>query len=450
MSRLIVISNRLPCIDEDTACGGLAVGLKAALEESGGLWFGWSGKTASEPSSVPVTKALNNFTLATIDLTEDEIKGYYEAFANAVLWPLFHGRLDLTHFDDEDYRVYCEVNRRFARAIAPILRTDDIIWVHDYHLIPLGRELRNLGITNPLGFFLHTPFPSAEDFRALPCHSELIDGLAAYDLVGFQTAQYCENFCASVDAPQKLKSGVFPIGIDTRAFSALAASSEVECLTSSTMSRLGSQNWILGVERLDYTKGLAERFRAFETLLTENRDLRGTISLLQIAAPSREKVIEYQTLREELETLSGHINAQFATIDWTPLKFVNRSVDQAQLTALYRSCKIGLVTPLRDGMNLVAKEYVAAQDPEDPGVLVLSRFAGAAEELEGALLVNPYDINDIVQALLTALNMPLPERKSRWKSMMQVLLESDVHRWRNKFLDALLTTHYALQSRDVA
>lgn len=447
MSRLVVVSNRVPSPVRETNLGGLVVGLKAALEEKGGLWFGWSGKTAEKPASQPRMSQLDNFTLATLDLTESERRGYYENFANAILWPLFHGRLDLTRFERDDYETYLDVNRKFAKALFPLIEDGDIVWVHDYHLIPLASELRRLGVDNAIGFFLHIPFPQTEDFSALPWHKDLAKQFGAYDLAGFQTVQHHDNFCNHItehypdmkmceDGPPNV--GVFPIGIDTRAFSTLAASNDVVREVARLERRMGSQSWIVGVERLDYTKGVAERFKGFEAMLEANPDLRGAVSLVQIAAPSREKISDYQEMRETLEALSGHINGQFSTIDWTPIRFINRAFSQSRLAALYRFSKVGLVTPLRDGMNLVAKEYVAAQDPEDPGILILSRFAGAAEELQDAVLVNPYDIFEIAEALKTALEMPLKERQARWRAMMAILEKNDVHHWRKSFVSALL------------
>lgn len=451
MSRLIVVSNRVPSLTDGNCTGGLAVALKAALEEGGGLWFGWSGELADAPASVPSVTSGDGFSLATIDLSSREFEGYYTQHANRALWPLLHGRVDLSDHDPENYAHYRKVNSRFAEALKPLVEEGDMIWVHDYHLIPLAAELRKLGVRAPVGFFLHTPFPSPETFACLPCFRDALGELAAYDVVGFQTAACLENFrdaagkyleaavsrAAITVAGRSARTGHYPISIDTAAFAEMASSRSTQRRATRLKACMQNQTWVVGVERLDYTKGLAERFKAFEALLTSDEELEGRLSLIQVAAPSRETVAEYRDMQGCLEALSGRINGRFGTFDWTPVRYMNRQYSQTQLAALYRVARIGLVTPLRDGMNLVAKEYVAAQDPADPGVLVLSCFAGAAEELTDALLVNPHDLEGMVQALGRALEMPLKERQARWQSMMQHLLRHDVHRWSRRFLQDL-------------
>lgn len=452
MSRLIVVSNRVPSLVDGKCSGGLAVALKSALEKSGGIWFGWSGNVVEKPDHLAVLTAAEDFQLATIDFSQQEFQGYYEQHANRGLWPLFHGRLDLTSFNHENYALYRKVNHRFANAIAGWLGDDDMVWVQDYHLVPLGAELRRLGVNAPIGFFLHTPFPAPEILAALPWHRELLEELSAYDILGFQTAGCMRNFNEAIERhltmgfrsdgmerPNRLaaKAGNYPIGIDTSSFAALAASPKVrrwcEWFTACRQERV----WAAGVERLDYTKGLSERFLALEALFDQWPALQGQLSLIQVAAPSRRTVAEYQDMQNELEALSGRINASLGRFDWTPIRFLNRSFNHTQLAALYRVSRIGVVTPLRDGMNLVAKEYVAAQDPKDPGVLVLSCFAGAAEELTDAILVNPYDTVGMSQALQAALEMPQEERRRRWTRMMRHLESRDVHQWCKDFLQAL-------------
>lgn len=452
MSRLVIVSNRVPSRSSEANAGGLAVALKAALEESGGLWFGWSGRVNEHADPEPKIDGTNSFSLATVDLSRQEFRGYYEESANRTLWPLFHGRLDLCQFDNEAYQTYRQVNRRFAGTLCSLLQADDKVWIQDYHLIPLGQELRKLGVSAPIGFFLHIPFPQTETLAALPWHRDVLSDLCAYDLVGFQTAECVGNFQEAVvrylggsirsDGRVVVEGNIveaaaFPVGIDTRAFKKMSQSRDVQRRCEHLRNCMRGREWICGVARLDYTKGLAERFRAFEQLLEGSPALHDGVSLVQIAAPSRESVIEYQEIRNQLEVLSGRINGRFATFDWTPIRYLNKAYSQKQLTALYRVSRVGLVTPLRDGMNLVAKEYVAAQDPEDPGALVLSCFAGAAHELKDALIVNPYNTDAVARALRDALEMPLSERKARWERMIRHLEFHDIHRWRRNFVERL-------------
>ncbi len=451
MSRLVVVSNRVAA-PANSGAGGLAVALEAALRGLGGLWFGWSGQVSQTPTSSPAITERDSFTLATIDLKPLDYEHYYNGFANRTLWPLFHGRLDLVSFDAGYHEAYRRVNQIFANSLGPLLTTADRLWIHDYHLMPLGRVLRAAGFANPLGFFLHIPFPPFDVMKALPWRAELARDLCAYDLLGFQTSWDHRNFCdfvrhamdgqidddGTVTVQQRrFQSGVFPIGIDAEGFAAMAASAELGSRVGRFADRLRRQIGILGVDRLDYTKGLVERLQAYETLLESQPDQRGRTCLVQIAAPSREVVPEYLKSRAELEQVSGRINGRFGELDWTPVLYFNRSFEQSRLAALYRKCRVGLVTPLRDGMNLVAKEYVAAQDADDPGALILSRFAGAAERLDGALIVNPYDIEGMARALQTAVEMPLTERRARWRKLMGEISRHDVFHWRKSFLDAL-------------
>lgn len=452
MSRLLIVSNRQPSFDSEGGAGGLAVALRAVLEDAGGLWLGWSGETVEVPADEPQRSVRDGIEILSLDLTEREKKGYYRDFANRTLWPLFHGRLDLTRFDHDAYAIYRAVNGRFADTLAALLREDDRIWVHDYHLIPLAGELRRRGVKAPIGFFLHIPFPQSRPLETLPWLMELLGDLCLYDLVGFQTEDCQQNFIdvltremeGRVDRERRVhynghtvRTGAFPISIDTAAFRRLSTSPVVQRREERLRRRMGPQEWIIGVERLDYSKGLPERFLAFERLLETDRSMRGRISLLQIAAPSREDVVEYKAIQQRLETLVGHINGRFGTEEWPPLRYINRSFSHAQVAALYRRCRIALVTPLCDGMNLVAKEYVAAQDADAPGVLILSRFAGAAEELTDALIVNPYDLDEVAAAIRQALYMPFDERQGRWSRMMALLETHDVHHWTASFLSAL-------------
>jgi trehalose 6-phosphate synthase len=451
MSRLVVVSNRVPSTSPaKLEAGGLAVALQAALNETGGLWFGWSGKVVEPPAPATTVTQCDRFTLATLDLARPDYEGYYNGFANRTLWPLLHSRLDLTSFNAAFFQSYQQVNALFAARLTPLLTPDDAVWVHDYHLIPLGEELRRAGLDNPLGFYLHIPFPSPEVMMALPWHRELAKALCAYDLIGFQTRRDLQNFRdfmqremhGAIDGDGNLQvfgrtlvANAFPIGIDADKFAAMAGNAEPQEPRPPEHARRHRQ--IIGVDRLDYTKGLVERFRAFEALMETHPEYHGRVCLTQVAAPSREHVPEYLGIRTELEQIAGGINGRFAELDWTPIHYINRSFGQKQLAGLYRNSEIGLVTPLRDGMNLVAKEYVASQDPENPGILVLSQFAGAAEQLLGALIVNPYDIQSVAKVLHTALAMPVAERRARWRPMMASLCREDIGHWRDGFLRAL-------------
>jgi len=457
MSRLVIVSNRVtPASAEGAPAGGLAVGLKAALESARGLWFGWSGDVCPDDVSMRDTRQIDDgddsYRSVTVDLTQSQYAGYYEQFANRGLWPLLHGRLDLTTFARRDFATYREVNRLFCECLLPELGPDDIIWVQDYHLFLFSHHLRNKGVEAALGFFLHTPFPPADLFVALPCWREIVDGLLAHDVVGFHTRGDLRNFADVIE--RKLNGRVSgdgavelgehrcalvaqSIGIDTDAFAAMAASEAERGGGEQFADWITNRKVIVGVDRLDYSKGLDHRFRAFETFLAESPEHRGGVAFLQIAAPSREDVPEYVQMREELEALSGRINGRFTELDWVPLRYINKSFPQESLAVLYRLSRAGLVTPLRDGLNMVAKEYIAAQDPDDPGVLVLSQFAGAAEELEEALIVNPYDEAGVADAIKRAVEMPRDERRRRHQTLFERLSANTVHDWCGRFVDRL-------------
>lgn len=446
MSRLVVLSNRMPLGPDPS--GGLVVALRDQLTAVGGLWIGHDGEIVETPA--PALQPLDGgpFERKGFDLTQAEHDGYYLGFANSVLWPLFHGRTDLLDMQGDYLTTYRAVNRRIARMVAEELRPGDRLWVHDYHLFPIAMELRSMGFDNPIGLFLHIPFPSAGDCHALPDVGLFARWLAAYDLIGLQSQRDVAAFrdCfASVEgarvAPdgtvalggRTVRAGAFPIGIDAAGFAAIAAQQGLDRTDAPAVG----EHLIIGVDRLDYSKGLPQRFRAFGHLLDLRPDLAGKVSLLQIAPPTRGELAAYQDIREELEQLSGHINGQHATIDWTPIRYIHRAVPRERLAGLFRAAMIGLVTPLADGMNLVAKEYVAAQNPEDPGVLILSKFAGAAEQLTEALIVNPHSPDEVAQAIVTALSMPMGERRKRHRAMMHTLLRHDVEWWSDGFLSAL-------------
>ena len=453
MSRLVVVSNRVASTKNPAQAGGLAVALLDALRRSGGVWLGWSGEISEEERRTPELQHHNALTVATLDLTPGDYEDYYNGFANSTLWPLFHYRLDLASFDREHYQSYLKVNRRFAHALVPLLEADDYLWVHDYHLMACGEELRRMGCRQPMGFFLHTPFPAREILTTLPTHDVLVRALFSYNVVGFQTRRDRDCFTdyvvnearGQVLGSDRLKAfgreitvSDFPIGIDARAFARYATTREADQHATRMRRVLANRQAILGVDRLDYSKGLPERFRAFERLLATYPENRGRVSYIQIAPRSRVGIQEYIDIRHELEALSGSINSEYSEFDWTPLRYINRSFSRSALAGLFRLARVGFVTPLRDGMNLVAKEYVAAQSPGNPGVLVLSRFAGAAaQQAEGALVVNPYDIQGVADALQSALNMPLAERKARWRKLIEGVQRDDVTAWRESFLARL-------------
>jgi trehalose 6-phosphate synthase len=453
MSRLVAVSNRVALPGEARA-GGLALALQAALEESGGLWFGWSGKIDPIRSGRLHEQQAGNIRYVTIDLSRRDHADYYNGFANRSLWPLLHFRMDLVDYSRETWAAYRRVNALFAEKLAPMLRDDDLVWIHDYHLIPLAALLREHGVRARMGFFLHVPMPSSDLLAALPQHGRLFEGLSAYDLVGFQTERDLERFQdyvrlwgrGHVVSPgvletaggRRLRAGAFPISIDTAQIERQAAEAVDKPSVRRLRESLSGRALAIGVDRLDYSKGLPERFRAFARYLQRHPDQRGKLTFLQIAPVSRGEVAEYKALRQELEQLAGHVNGGYAEPEWTPMRYVNRNFAHPTLTGFYRMARVGLVTPLRDGMNLVAKEYVASQDPADPGVLVLSTFAGAARELDvGALLVNPYDLDGVADAIAAAVRMRAPERRQRWKAMMDVLRTRDIHAWRRDYLAAL-------------
>jgi len=453
MSHLVVVSNRVAGPDHGKETeGGLAVALRGALKENGGLWFGWSGKVAERPSPNPHITGFDRITYATVDLTESDYDEYYNGFANSVLWPLFHYRLDLMDFSRRSLNGYQRVNSLFAQRLVPLLKPDDLVWVHDYHLIPMAEQLRQAGCKQRIGFFLHVPWPAVEVLLALPNHAELVRSLCAFDLIGFQTNRDLQSFVdyITVEANGKIGDGgtievhgrrtraaAFPISTDPSTVAEYARKAEKSPAAQRLKRSVGERSLIIGVDRLDYSKGLINRMEAFSHLLERYPANRSQVVLLQIASPTREGVREYDEIRHELEAISGHVNGAYADYDWVPIRYLNKGFTQRTLAGFFRLARVGLVTPLRDGMNLVAKEYVAAQSPRDPGVLVLSRFAGAAEELDGALIVNPYDTEGLADVLETALTMPAGERKERWRGMMQHLRRNDITAWRTSFVAAL-------------
>jgi trehalose 6-phosphate synthase len=455
MSRLIVISNRVSAPRADSATGaqgGLAVALAAALRDHRGLWFGWSGETAEEFTGHIDLQRHGGVTTATVDLEEQDVDEYYNGYANRTLWPLFHYRIDLAEYDRSFAGGYERVNERFAETVAPLIEPEDLVWVHDYHLIPLGQQLRQRGVKNRIGFFLHIPWPPARLMVSLPFHEGLVLSMLAYDVIGFQTEEWLESFRHYVErelgghgdedgfihvGDRSVHAAAYPIGIDYDQFAKAVASRKAQTAFERMRVSAAGRRTIIGVDRLDYSKGLEERFLGYRRFLEEHADCQGKLFLLQIAPPSRGEVATYEVIRERLDELSGRINGEFAEVDWVPLRYVNQGYEREDLAGFYRAAEIALITPLRDGMNLVAKEYVAAQDPDDPGVLILSRFAGAALQLKDAILVNPYSKEEISDAILQALNMPKAERVRRWRVMIESVKRDDVLAWRKAFVSAL-------------
>ncbi len=454
MARLIVVSNRvaIPSRDGASQAGGLAVAVRSLLKRNSGLWFGWSGTVSVDEEVTTRTIRHGGLSYVVTDLAAADYQEYYNGFANRVLWPILHYRLDLAEFSRRDLSGYRRVNAHFANQIHDWLRPDDVVWVHDYHLIPLAKMLRDRGHRNPIGFFLHVPFPPPEILTALPNHEWLIPQLSAYDLVGFQTendannfARYLENECRlekraaySFRAGERtVRIGVFPIGIETNEFSRLARRSVRSALVRNVVDSLAGRAMVIGVDRLDYSKGLAQRMDAFERFLAVYPDWRGKVTYVQITPKSRSEIQEYADMERTISEAAGRINGSYGEVAWTPIRYVNRAYSRSVLAGLYRSARAGLVTPLRDGMNLVAKEYIAAQDPEDPGALILSRFAGAAAELTAALLVNPYDPESVATSIAHALSMSLEERRTRHQALFHLIAENDLKSWGELFLASL-------------
>ena len=456
MSRLVAVSNRVSMTRPGRSAGGLAVGVLAALREQGGIWFGWSGQIAQETRDASLNEQ-GNITYATIDLTENDVEGYYNGFSNNSLWPLMHYLLGFFSYSRRDYEAYCRVNALFARKLIPLLQPDDIIWVHDYHLIPLAAELRRAGAKQPIGFFLHVPYPDFDVLRALPPYEHMLRSLAAYDVVGFQTERDLGSFRESVCQPEvggqalapnllsafgrTFRADVFPIGVDVAGCRRDATANLDTPAVRSFLVSLSGRDLLIGVDRLDYSKGLDLRFRAYEQMLAKYPSNRGRVIFMQIAPPTRTGVRAYDEIRQALEQAAGNINGRFAEMHWVPIRYLNKGYDRGVLMSLLCLSRVALVTPIRDGMNLVAKEYLAAQNPTDPGVLVLSRLAGAAAELDGAVLVNPYDKDGVADGIQRALDMSREERCERHQAMLEVLNRNDIHVWRSRFVDALNATH---------
>src|SRR6202522_2776381 len=452
---LVVVSNRITRGNaNEPVTGGLAAALLPIVEKSGAIWVGSSGRVRDGVQKKPFAQieALGQGALAMLDLPAAHYGGYYEVFANSALWPALHSRTDLITASQDDYLSYREVNAFMARALLRFKKPETVFWIQDYHFLALGAELRDLGVTQPVGFFLHTPWPARDVIEGVPHHRDLVEAMLAYDLIGFQTDDDCENFASYLSSTLGLvvadgvvmsqrhgatRIAVFPIGIDVEKFARQAAKAVSHPDVSRLRRSLNGEKLAIGVDRLDYSKGLVNRINAFDRMWTTHPSLARTVSLLQIATLSRGAIEAYGNLQSELAKLVSDVNGRHGEVDWTPIRYLNKGFSQTVLAGLYRTAQVGVVTPLHDGMNLVAKEYVAAQNPADPGVLVLSKFAGAANELDTALLVNPHDIDGMARTIAVALSMPLLERRMRWEAMMVKLRHRSIQQWFTSFVETL-------------
>jgi trehalose 6-phosphate synthase len=457
---LVVVSNRVARAKaNEPMTGGLAAALLPVVEKSGAIWVGSSGRVRDNVSrdSFAEIESLGAGALALLDLPAAHYGGYYEGFANSALWPALHSRADLIQVAPGDYQSYREVNAFMARALLRFCKPDTMLWIQDYHFLALGAELRKLGIRHPIGFFLHTPWPVRRIMSGVPHHRDLVEAMLCYDLIGFQTEDDCENFAAYLRAELGLavaggevvsrfgtsRIATFPIGIDVDGFAAQAQRAASHPEVSRLRKSLHGERLAIGVDRVDYSKGLVNRISAFDRLFEIEPALKRAVSLLQIATPSRGGIEAYSNLQDALSRQVTEVNGRHGEVDWTPIRYLSKGFSQTVLAGFYRAAQVGVVTPLHDGMNLVAKEYVAAQNPVDPGVLVLSKFAGAANELDAALLVNPHDIDGMARAIAMALAMPATERRMRWEAMMARLRAGTIHQWFSGFTAALEATRAA-------
>ncbi len=467
--RLIVVSNRLPVVLKKSvenryelkkASGGLVTAMLPVLKRDGGVWIGWAGNFSEE--NIDPDEFLKkegeglNYRYSSVDITLKDYELYYKGFSNEVLWPLFHNVSVHCNFTANYYEAFKKVNQKFAQTVMHELVDNDFIWVHDYHLINTGKELREKGVENTIAFFLHIPFPPAETFNRIPWRSEIIDAMLSYDLIGFQTENDKKNFLeviaslredASIDQEAegistvvtqkgKHKVGVFPISIDYDEFSDQAKSEEVTKIMQEIKEGYHDQKIMLGIDRLDYSKGLPQRLKAYRALLKKNPYLHKRVKLIQVMVPSREDIAKYADLKSEIEQLVGEINGKFSQPGWIPIWYCYHTLSRRELLAYYRAADVALVTPLKDGMNLIAKEYCTANIDRD-GVLILSEFAGAKYQLkDGALLVNPFDEVSVVNTIKKALSMEMPEKQKRMDSMRKNVQKFDIYWWVDTFLEA--------------
>ena len=468
IDRLVIVSNRLPIVigrgdlgewQVQPGSGGLVTALAPILRDRAGLWIGWPG-TVEEvdlDGLVAIGSQDAGYMLKPVLLTAEEVDQYYFGFSNEIIWPLFHDMHSRCNFDPAYWNMYQAVNLKFTQVIAQNTGINDYIWVHDYHLMLVAKELRSMGLEHKVGFFLHTPFPPLDIYMKLPWRSQILEALLEYDLVGFQTRRDRNNFiqCAealikdihydarrqvsTITVPNReIKVGIFPISIDFKEFARQAAARSVAERASQLYEAIPNCQILLGVDRLDYSKGIPEKLRAFRNALERFDDLHGNVSLVQIVVPSREDIPEYQELKAEIEGFVSEINGKFTQPGWIPIHYMFRSLDWIELLAYYRAADIALVTPLKDGMNLVAKEYCGAKVDRN-GVLILSEFAGAATQLRrSALLVNPYDIEGTANAIHRAYNMSTGERRSRMRRLRTSIAKRDIFWWLDFFLRAAI------------
>jgi trehalose 6-phosphate synthase len=463
--RLVVVSNRLPVTVRGEgrnrsvalSSGGLVTAMDPVLRRIGGLWIGWPGTSEAVEEDLDRFSASNGYRVKPVQLTREEVRGYYYGFANEVLWPLFHGFHSRCRFLPEYWDTYRAVNEKFARAVAEATGEGDFVWIHDYHLMTAAQCLAAMGVKRRCGFFLHTPFPDPECFLKLPWRRELMDAMLEYDIIGFQTAWDQQNFIRALDclssrvctygpkvfqhircSGKETTAGVFPISIDFQAFYEKALSRSV-IEQAGNLGRIYTQGQtLLGVDRLDYSKGIPERLHAFRQALRDHPELQGKMTLIQVVVPSREGLEDYKRLKEEIELLVGRINGEFSSPAWIPVHYLYRSLSREELISFYLNTDIALITPLRDGMNLVAKEYCACNWREE-GALILSEFAGTAAQLhDSALLVNPYDVQAVSRAISRAFAMSGAERGELMRRARQKISVRDINWWVYSFLQAAL------------
>jgi len=468
IDRLVIVSNRLPIaltrVDMEQwqvqlSPGGLVTALTPILHKRGGLWIGWPGTLEKVDLNELLAVASRDlgYILEPVSLTEEEVKQYYFGFSNEIIWPLFHDLQTRCNFDPAYWNAYQAVNRKFAEVIAEKVRMEDYIWVHDYQMMLVAKELRSIGLENKVGFFLHTPFPALDIFLKLPWRTQILSALLEYDLVGFQTRRDRNNFVRCIEAMHKgiqadarkqvcmittpereIGIGSFPISIDFRDFARQARSPMVEGAARQLREAYPGQQIILGVDRLDYSKGIPEKLKAFRNALERFDDLHGKITLIQVAVPSRKDIPEYQMLRTEIEGLVSEINGIFTQPGWIPVHYMFRSMERTELLVYYLAADIALITSLKDGMNLVAKEYCAANVDKN-GVLILSEFAGVANQLHRwSLMVNPYDVEGVAEAIHEAYHMSIEERQWRMRKLRNSVARRDVFWWVDSFLQAAI------------
>ena len=475
--RLITVSNRLPVEVKVRAggprlsksAGGLATALDSVWRFSHGVWVGWGGAAETSTANGLLAKAARgrSYTFKPVPLSRDEISKFYSGFANEIIWPLFHDMPSRCDFDPEYWEVYQRVNRRFAQFTAEVTNGKDLIWAHDYHLMLMGRYLREAGRATTAGFFLHIPFPAPDMFEKLPWRKPILRALLHYDMVGFQTDRDRWNFLSCLERilpeaqsvredpyssvmleGRRTRVGTFPISIAFEEFANHAASREIENASRQFRRELSNKFLVLGVDRMDYTKGIPERLKAFRILLRRYPELRHQVTLLQVVVPSREEIPNYKELRREVELLVSQINGEFTEGGWVPIHYMHRNLTRKQLVTYYRGADIMLITSLKDGMNLVAKEFCAAQ-VDECGVVVISEFAGASAELQhGALVVNPNDLSGIAEAIHRACVMPIEEKRSRMRLLRDIIRTYSVQSWAEAFLNAAITTRAPALAKD--